>query len=308
MSDETKTEPTYDTAQAKAETSALLTEAATKATEEARANAPADDGASEREESAKAQPRDPNGKFKALARKEHRAKKRQEERERDLSAREQRAAVSEQDRKDLEELRAIRAAAAESPYEVAKKLGIDVNRLTDQILTEGKPEAELAKLRADIDRDRKQREDRETQAQHAARVAALRGEEERFCQEASADEYPALDGANASTLLQEAYAVGKEITEVLASQGARRHATNKEILAELNARHAARLEKVAAKMGYAKSGAPAKHGARTVTARDSQERGERQNNSALDRPLSGTERAAEIARMLRAAGMNSGRA
>ena len=159
----------------------------------------------------RATPRDPDGRFKALARREQRSKRKLEERERAIAEREQRAAIAANERSEYEALRALKARVADDPYGVARELGISVDKLTEQVLADGKPEAEIAKLRAENAARDKAEKDRQEAAERSSKL----DRERRFVAEAEADEYGALAGADPDMLVAEAYRVAPLITRRL---------------------------------------------------------------------------------------------
>jgi hypothetical protein len=252
----------------------------------------------EGEAPAKPAVRDADGRFVALARKSRREKQRIERASAELSQREQSLRLAEADRKELDELRQIRTLARERPDEVVSRLGIDIGTLTDRLVSKGTPEEKIFELEARINREAKEREERETQARSQAQEAAKAAAEAKFAEEAGPDKYPALAVLDPEDVIAKGYRIGREIKQHFIARGEHgRDPTNEEILAEMNARQAARMGQ------RAPAAAPSRAPARTLTGGGSRARVAAFEEPDLGRAMTSGERAQAIVDAMRKAGL-----
>lgn len=212
-------------------------------------------------------------KYRGIARRAARAQKKVEARMGELRAEEQRIGLTREERAELDALREIKGLVGKSPREVIRRLGIDVNALTEQILAEDTPEERARQAaRAEVEAAEKVRQEREAKARDEQARAAAAHEERAFLIEAADPaRYPYLADVDevtgrpslalpARAFVAASLEIGREIHAELQrldrqypGQGWDRTPTNEEILREYNAREAKRF----AKRGAAAPSSPA---------------------------------------------------
>jgi len=227
------------------------------------------------------EPAKPDGteKYRGIARRAARAQKKVEARMSELRAEEQRIGLTREERAELDALREIKGLVGKSPREVIRRLGIDINALTEQILAEDTPE-ERARQAARVEIEAAEKQRREAEEKQRAEHARAAAEHERrafLTEAADPEKYPFLaekDDTSGRVVLAlpgpafvaASIEIGREIHAELQrldaahpGQGWDRLPTNEEILREYNAREAKRFAKRGA--GVPSSTTPGERGA-----------------------------------------------
>jgi hypothetical protein len=192
-------------------------------------------------------------RFKALHRQKVRERAKLDKERADLARERAELQAQRSERSERDELAELKRLARESPEVAARRLGIGVDELNKRVLQEDTPEARIEALEKRLEARESAAKERETAAEKREREAYVRREEATFVEEVArdAETFWALEDLEPRQLLTEAYAVSDEITAYIRHRGGERVATNKEIQHEMQARHAARLEKITQKRGGA---------------------------------------------------------
>ena len=202
-------------------------------------------------------------KYRGIARRAARAQKKVAARMAELRAEESRVGLSRQEREELAALRQVKELVGKSPREAARALGIDLNKLYEEILAADTPE-ERARLaaRAEIEATEKARKEAEAKARDEHnRQAHAHAERAFIAQAADPKAYPFLDDILRTdsgkidvevlpTFLARGLSIGREIQAELQrmnraepGKGWDRDPTDEEILREYNAREQRRFER-----------------------------------------------------------------
>lgn len=216
------------------------------------ADAGGEDAAEDAAEDKAAKKPDGTEKYRGLARRAARAAKKVEARMAELRAEESRVGLSRQEREELAALRQVKGLVGKSPREAARALGIDLNKLYEEILATDTPEERARQAaRAELEAAEKTRADALAKQQAERQKEAHAHAERAFIAQAQdATKYPYLDDVKPAVLLTEGLSIGREIQAELQrlhraepGKGWDRDPTDEEILREYNAREQRRFER-----------------------------------------------------------------
>ncbi len=242
-----------------------LTEAVAAMTADERGEDAESDTTTVEDATAKTEPKPSAGQYQATARRAARESRKLDRVRADLDAKERGAALAAQERAELEEARALAKLAKDDPAAYAEKTGLDIDRMTSTWLANGKPDAKVSALEKRLDAEKAEREEAAKDSEAVSTRARIDATERTFVKllEEKADEYPAIADMDAGELFDggngPAYRVAREIKAEMDRLGyaATTFPTDDQIMAELNAREALKIEKRAARLGYARGEAPA---------------------------------------------------
>jgi hypothetical protein len=203
----------------------------------------------------KPQPANDDGKWKALRRKEKAERERVATESARLAEREKALADKE---KAAEELKELKDLATKSPYELAKRLGMSIEQLAEEVTSSDSPEAKIKALEKRL----AEKDERQTAAQREEAERAKDTAERQFVAQirGSEKDFPESQDLSDRQLVEAGYEAARDIQAHLDRIGAYRQPTRYEVLREVEAREAAKTAKKLAR-----------HKARTAPAEEQEE-------------------------------------